>query len=138
MLSQSDGTNPGSIHYADINASYDIDSLNLLSASFGGYFYKLNVQGDSRTSLNNTSFPDAIHLQQFVGVVLYHIKSVQSKAGDDKFGEFRTDALYKSAAQILLNAYDGSGKGFAPRLGSELSSIALIHPPLSFDYPHRA
>jgi hypothetical protein len=55
MLSQSDGTNPGSIHYADINASYDIDSLNLLSASFGGYFYKLNVQGDSRTSLNNSS-----------------------------------------------------------------------------------
>ena len=55
MLSQSDGTNPGSIHYADINASYDIDSLNLLSASFGGYFYKLNVQGDSRTSLSNSS-----------------------------------------------------------------------------------
>ena len=55
MLSQSEGTNPGSIHYADINASYDIDSLNLLSASFGGYFYKLNVQGDSRTSLNNSS-----------------------------------------------------------------------------------
>ena len=55
MLSQSDGTDPGSIHYADINASYDIDSLNLLSASFGGYFYKLNVQGDSRTSLSNSS-----------------------------------------------------------------------------------
>ena len=55
MLSQSDGTNPGSIHYADINASYDIDSLKLLSASFGGYFYKLNVQGDSRTLLSNSS-----------------------------------------------------------------------------------
>ena len=55
MLSQSDGTDPGSIHYADINASYDIDSLKLLSASFGGYFYKLNVQGDSRTLLSNSS-----------------------------------------------------------------------------------
>ena len=49
MLSRSEGTNPGNIHYANLNASYDIDSLNLLSASFGGYFYKLNVQGDSRT-----------------------------------------------------------------------------------------
>ena len=30
------GSNPGNLHSANINASYDIDSLNLLSASFGG------------------------------------------------------------------------------------------------------
>ncbi len=53
MLLRSEGTNPGGIHYTNLNASYDIDSLNLISASFGGYFYKLNVQGDSRTSLKN-------------------------------------------------------------------------------------
>jgi hypothetical protein len=41
-----DGTKPGHVVFADINASYDIDTLNLLSASFGGYFYKLNVEGD--------------------------------------------------------------------------------------------
>ena len=41
-----DGTSPGHVVFADINASYDIDTLNLLSASFGGYFYKLNVEGD--------------------------------------------------------------------------------------------
>ena len=46
LLSHSEGSNPGGIHFGDINASYDIDSLNLLSASFGGYFYKLNVQGE--------------------------------------------------------------------------------------------
>ena len=51
LLNSSEGYNPGGIHFGDINASYDIDSLNLLSASFGGYFYKLNVQGDSQTSL---------------------------------------------------------------------------------------
>ncbi|MBQ9677413.1 MAG: TonB-dependent receptor [Prevotella sp.] len=51
LLTHSEGTNPGSIHFGDINASYDIDSLNLLSASFGGYFYKLNVQGDGTTEL---------------------------------------------------------------------------------------
>ena len=52
------GSNPGYIHYADINASYDIDTLNLLSASFGGYFYKLNVQGDnSQAMFDGTDTP---------------------------------------------------------------------------------
>ena len=55
MLARSNGTNPGSIHYTNLNASYDIDSLNLISASFGGYFYKLDVKGDSWTSLYNPS-----------------------------------------------------------------------------------
>ena len=55
MLLHSVGTSPGGIHYTNLNASYDIDSLNLVSASFGGYFYKLNVQGDSKTSLYSAS-----------------------------------------------------------------------------------
>ena len=55
MLLHSDGKNPGGIHYTNLNASYDIDSLNLISASFGGYFYKLNVQGDSKTFLYSAS-----------------------------------------------------------------------------------
>ena len=55
MLARSNGTNPGSIHYTNLNISYDIDSLNLISASFGGYFYKLDVKGDSWTSLYNPS-----------------------------------------------------------------------------------
>jgi len=55
LQAQSEGSNPGSIHYGNLNASYDIDSLNLLSASFGGYFYKLNVQGDGSTNLFNVN-----------------------------------------------------------------------------------
>ena len=55
LWAQSAGSNPGDIHYANLNASYDLDSLNLLSASFGGYFYKLNVQGDGQQSLSNAS-----------------------------------------------------------------------------------
>ena len=47
----SEGVNPGYVHYVDVNASYDIDTLNLLSASFGGYFYKVNVQGGSDVTL---------------------------------------------------------------------------------------
>ena len=53
LSSQSDGSNPGDLHYANLNASYDIDTLNLLSASFGGYFYKLNVQGDNWTEMTD-------------------------------------------------------------------------------------
>ena len=52
-FSTSEGSNPGTIHFSTINASYDIDSLNLVSASFGGYFYKLNVQGDGYYQLLN-------------------------------------------------------------------------------------
>ena len=55
LLSHSDGSNPGGIHYTNLNASYDLDSLNLLSASFGGYFYKLNVQGDGWTKMSDSA-----------------------------------------------------------------------------------
>ena len=55
LSAKSAGGNPGDIHYANLNASYDLDSLNLLSASFGGYFYKLNVQGDGQQSLSDAS-----------------------------------------------------------------------------------
>ena len=55
LLAHSDGSNPGGIHYTNLNASYDLDSLNLLSASFGGYFYKLNVQGDGWTKMNDAA-----------------------------------------------------------------------------------
>ena len=67
LLAGSDGTNPGGIHYANLDASYDIDSLNLLSASFGGYFYKLNVQGDSHTALYSSPWGgrEGVSLIQF-------------------------------------------------------------------------
>ena len=55
MQSSSKGSNPGDIHYVNLDASYDIDSLNLISASVGGYFYKLNVQGDYSTLLSAPS-----------------------------------------------------------------------------------
>ena len=51
MKSQNKGSNPGYIHMVDIDASYDIDSLNLLSASLSGYFYKLDVQGGGTTQM---------------------------------------------------------------------------------------
>ena len=53
--SHSEGSNPGDIFYTDLSASYDIDTLNLISASFGGYFYKINVQGGGPTTMYDTS-----------------------------------------------------------------------------------
>jgi len=53
QIISSESSNPGYIHYADINASYDIDTLNLISASFGGYFYKIDVQGSGQISMFN-------------------------------------------------------------------------------------
>lgn len=55
MKTHQEGSNPGHIFYTDLGASFDIDTLNLISASFGGYFYKLNVQGDSHLDMYNTN-----------------------------------------------------------------------------------
>ena len=53
QIVNTEGSNPGYVHYVDLNASYDIDTLNLLSASLGGYFYKVNVQGSSDVAMMN-------------------------------------------------------------------------------------
>ena len=50
-IGSSTNYSPGYIHFADVNASYDIDTLNLLSASFGGFFYNLNAYGDTETKM---------------------------------------------------------------------------------------
>lgn len=51
LTSHSDSRSPGGIHYGNLDASYDIDSLNLISASFGGYFYNLDAQGERMFTL---------------------------------------------------------------------------------------
>ena len=38
--SHSEGSNPGDVFYTDLSASYDVDTLNLLSASFGGRHHR--------------------------------------------------------------------------------------------------
>ena len=53
MMVDTHGKNPGDLHYANIDASLDIDSLNLISASFGGYFFNVDVQCDAATVMNN-------------------------------------------------------------------------------------
>ena len=38
---------PAWVYHLDLNASYELDSLNLITASFGGYRYGLNIYGYS-------------------------------------------------------------------------------------------
>lgn len=47
LHAESHNKNPGYVQYADVEASYEADSMNLITASFGGYFYKLDVRGNS-------------------------------------------------------------------------------------------
>lgn len=54
LHAKQESSNPGYVHWADINASYDIDSLNLLSASFGGYFYSVRPQGTNFYDMRDT------------------------------------------------------------------------------------
>ncbi len=44
---------PGFVHFADVNLSLELDTMNLFSASLGGYFFNLNVEGDSRTQMTH-------------------------------------------------------------------------------------
>ena len=60
----SKGSNPGKIHFADINASLDIDTLNLLSASFGGYFYKMDVQGGGMITMLDATGNEMYHFNE--------------------------------------------------------------------------
>ena len=64
QVTNSEGSNPGQIHFADINASLDIDTLNLLSASFGGYFYKMDVQGGGITSMLDAAGNELYHFNE--------------------------------------------------------------------------
>ena len=46
LRSYASETNPGSVNYGQVEASWEIDSLNLLTLSFEGYGYTIDVRGD--------------------------------------------------------------------------------------------
>lgn len=45
-ISNAHNANSANIHYGNIDASYEIDSLNLISASFNGMYYDIGFEGD--------------------------------------------------------------------------------------------
>lgn len=46
----SQGTNAGNVHFANVMASYDVDSLNLMTLSADGYGYTFDLNRTSNTS----------------------------------------------------------------------------------------
>ena len=61
------GDNPGWLHNIELEASYEIDKRNLLSLSFGGYSYNVDINQTGTTSLlsgNNSviySYAEKLH-----------------------------------------------------------------------------
>ena len=48
---------PAWVYNLNLNASLEIDSLNLITASFGGYRYGLNIYGDSHIEYHDATGP---------------------------------------------------------------------------------
>ena len=46
---------PAWVYSIDLNASYELDSLNLITASFGGYRYGLKIPGDSHIEYHDAT-----------------------------------------------------------------------------------
>lgn len=55
LFENNSSSNHGFIHFGNIEASLDIDTLNLVTMSFGGYYYKFNVNTFADTRLNNAA-----------------------------------------------------------------------------------
>lgn len=49
------GNNPVNVHYGNLNASYTIDSLNLFTLSFGGYYYKVKVNSNGTDRMTDAN-----------------------------------------------------------------------------------
>lgn len=45
----------GNVHFANVETSYEIDSLNLLTASVGGYYYTIDINGLNHTARYNAA-----------------------------------------------------------------------------------
>jgi len=62
---------PAWVYNLNLNASLEIDSLNLITASFGGYRYGLNIYGDSHIEYHDaagpllTSYDNPFNLPQY-------------------------------------------------------------------------
>ena len=62
---------PAWVYNLSLNASLEIDSLNLITASFGGYRYGLNIYGDSHVEYHDaagqllTSYDNPFNLPQY-------------------------------------------------------------------------
>lgn len=113
---------PAWVYNLDLNASYELDSLNLITASFGGYRYGLNIYGDSRIEYRDaigqllTSYDNPFYMPH------YGFMSWNGRA-DWEHRTSRTD-------EVLTASYMFSTTGQHEEQFDTLTN--LINPP--FDY----
>ena len=55
LNTMSKGNNPGDLMWVSTEASYELDSLNLFTAEFGGYYYDVNAKGEQTTLMSDAN-----------------------------------------------------------------------------------
>ena len=85
--------NTGGFHYGDIEASYEIDTLNLITLSFGGYLYDCNTTNTQSTTMSN-QFGDLIfHYNSFTQTPKYQYFDFNGKLDYQHLTHHKGEAL---------------------------------------------
>lgn len=97
LTTESHATNPGHIYWLNGEFSYELDSLNLFTAEFGGYRYNVNANNTASTSMTSPN-----------GAPIYHYDS-RSKYDPygylDFNGNFNYQHLTKRKGEIFTLSY---------------------------------
>ena len=113
---------PAWVYNLNLNASLEIDSLNLITASFGGYRYGLNIYGESHIEYHVaarqliTSYDNPFNLPQY-GFMSWNGRADWEHRTSRKDEVFTASYMFSTTGQ-LEEQYD--------------SLINLVNPP--FDY----
>jgi outer membrane receptor for ferrienterochelin and colicin len=113
---------PAWVYSLDLNASYELDSLNLITASFGGYRYGLKIYGDSHSDYHDASGQLFTSYDNPFNLPHYGFMSWNGRAD----WEHRTSR----ADEVLTASYMFSTTGHNEEQFDTL--INLVNPP--FDY----
>lgn len=113
----------GNFHYGNIESSYEIDTLNLITFSFGGYFYNVNHYNTSNTSMLDKN-----------GNTIFSYTSISSYPQQQYFdfdGKLDYQHLTHNKGEALTFSYLLSTTN--QEYISEISCDNMINYPLSYD-----
>ena len=116
-----------------IIGTYDADGTpNAMNAAWAGQW-----DGD-KIMISMGNHQTTVNLGQPLAVVLDDVEGVHAELDDDEFGELRSDALDKSAAEVLLQSEECGGHGFLVALHYKLTAILPVDFPLTIRDEHSA
>lgn len=78
-LSHTDIRGPFKVHYGNISASYEIDSLNLVSLSAGGYYYNVDMEGTLSTLRQANDGSTIYSFDQTLAMPLYDYYNINGQ-----------------------------------------------------------